>query len=363
MGLDLVDMIWEEGDGINFERFVPYEVVSNRKVTATSFILTVQPKFFPKSPLPYFLPDGSWWDFVWSVQVKQPELQIQREYTPLPPFDEGLDQRAFFLRFFIRRVDGGEVSRYLSKLQPGDEVELRMAKPQYDFSYRGTNVPDRVSIIASGTGIATALQIAHILLKDKRRVHPDTSVRMFWLHRDVREFYADNNIYESCNLIAYDGQKFELPPKLPLTTIGVAVRRLMQRDGERFWAQFYDFPDEKFAQMVIDMDKVDELKRSGVAPASYPAVLPRRLAASCKAVTNGQYPLQESHLELPEEIHNPYFVIGPEPFVERFAGRLVKKPGQEPRREGGLLGYLIPKKVQEHQGKEPGPAEFVVGMV
>ena len=361
-----IDLIRGHGDAINFDRFVPYEVVSNRHVTATSFILTIMPKNVPKTPLPYLDADGNWWDFVWSVQVKQPELQIQREYTPLPPLDndDGTTQ-AGLLRFYIRRVDTGEVSRYLGRLQPGDTVELRLAKPQYDFSYRHPSVPDRVSILASGTGIATALQIAHILLRDRQRLHHDTSVRLLWLQRDAAERYADTRMSEPDGPVRYDDRRLETEPDRPLTTIGVAIRQLFARDnGQHLSAYFSDCAEDEFARRLFDLAKVEQLKRRGASPPSYPAVLPRPMAASCGAAKGSSSPMDAREVaKLPHGIHAPYFVIGPEPFVERFAGRLVKPPGKEPRREGGILGYLVPKELQEKQGKDPGPAQFVVGMV
>ncbi|KAK4152950.1 hypothetical protein C8A00DRAFT_44082 [Chaetomidium leptoderma] len=94
----------------------------------------------------------AWEHGLWSVEVKQPELQVARDYTPLPPppppppgllrrppsppgdggKDEGEGEEGGKrgwddgkLRFYVRKMEGGEVSSYLSRLKVGDTLELR----------------------------------------------------------------------------------------------------------------------------------------------------------------------------------------------------------------------------------------------
>ena len=129
----------------------------------------------------------------WSVEVKQPMLQVARDYTPLPRSlteqdreEEGERERMEKkwslsslrgerdvppeLKFLIRKMDGGEVSTYLSGLGGGDKVELR--GPHYGFDVnRRLGDAGRVVFLAGGTGIAPALQVVKALLDgDKRRI-------------------------------------------------------------------------------------------------------------------------------------------------------------------------------------------------
>ena len=91
-----------------------------------------------------------------SVQIKQPQLQIARSYTCLPP-EEGQDPTE--LRFLIRRECNGEVSGFLHRLPLGIEIELR--GPMVDYV-----VPEdvtSVAFLAGGTGIAPALRVSNLI--------------------------------------------------------------------------------------------------------------------------------------------------------------------------------------------------------
>ena len=94
---------------------------------------------------------------------KQPQLQIGRDYTPLPEAQldghgEGDDDGC--LRFLIRRDAFGEVSRYLHALELGAPIELRGPRILCPIP---SSVRD-ILFVAGGTGIAPALQACHTLL-------------------------------------------------------------------------------------------------------------------------------------------------------------------------------------------------------
>ena len=97
------------------------------------------------------------------MQFKQPQLQIARSYTLLPPVP-GTEEDE--LHFLIRRERNGEVSGYLHRLPLDAEVDLRGLSAEYELP---ENV-DRVVFLAGGTGIAPALQVAS-LLAGKADVH------------------------------------------------------------------------------------------------------------------------------------------------------------------------------------------------
>lgn len=153
---------------LNPLRFTKYRLVSKEPASSTSSIFTVKPAE----------PDGNgsriyeeaWRAGVWSVMFKQPQLQIGRHYTPLPPASAEQDEDC--LRFLIRRDPHGEVSRYLHGLDLGAIVELR--GPQLE--YKIPNTTQEVLFIAGGTGIAPSLQASHTLLHrtdgtNKPRIH------------------------------------------------------------------------------------------------------------------------------------------------------------------------------------------------
>jgi ferredoxin-NADP reductase len=144
-------------------------LASKERVSSTSSIFTLQPA---RSNENHAIYESAWRTGIWSVTFKQPQLQIGRDYTPLPPFINTLgslqisaedqstrdgDER---LRFLIRREPHGEVSRYLHGLEIGTEIEIRGPNMEYEIS---DEVKDIV-FIAGGTGIAPALQAAYTLL-------------------------------------------------------------------------------------------------------------------------------------------------------------------------------------------------------
>lgn len=106
---------------------------------------------------------------------KQPQLQIGRDYTPLPPSPS---QDGDSLRFFIRRDPFGEVSRYLHGLKLGTAVEIRGPQLEYEIP-RST---EEVLFIAGGTGIAPALQASHTLLRHAESV-AKPRIHILWANR------------------------------------------------------------------------------------------------------------------------------------------------------------------------------------
>lgn len=57
---------------------------------------------------------------IWSVFIKDDDIQVERPYTPLESIDEDGN-----MTFWIKRYPKGEVGRWLHSKQAGDAVELR----------------------------------------------------------------------------------------------------------------------------------------------------------------------------------------------------------------------------------------------
>ena len=121
---------------------------------------------------------------MWSLQVKQPQLQIARSYTPLPPKEMAAKSEPGDVEFLIRKDPQGEVSSYLHKLPLGARIDLRGPQLEYTIPQ---NV-DEILFLAGGTGIAPALQVVHTLLKARSlsttrlpRIH------ILWANRQQEE--------------------------------------------------------------------------------------------------------------------------------------------------------------------------------
>ena len=142
---------------LNPEGFVPFTLVAKEAVSSTSSVFTLSPRWATTNAQIY---EQAWKDGIWSVQVKQPQLQIARSYTPLSPILNPEQSTDTDLRFLIRRDPQGEVSGYLHKLPVGAEIELRGPHLEYAIP----NDVNEVVFLAGGTGIAPALQVVHHLI-------------------------------------------------------------------------------------------------------------------------------------------------------------------------------------------------------
>ncbi|KAI0190118.1 hypothetical protein F4808DRAFT_444943 [Astrocystis sublimbata] len=192
--------VFVDDDVINTTTFSAFTITQREEVSPTAFIITLRPSsWVDHEELDSAQAEGepigflstrvqqAWRHGLWSVEIKQPQLQIARHYTPLPPltkppeplgesYDEQEEQSN--LRLLIRKMEGGEMSNYLSRQRVGDVVWLRGPHLGFDIprrlgdrSYDNTrseahNASDErgVVFLAGGTGIAPALQIAHKLL-------------------------------------------------------------------------------------------------------------------------------------------------------------------------------------------------------
>jgi hypothetical protein len=157
---------------LNPHDFTSYTLVDKQPVSSTSAIFTLRNSNGVSDTESV---KEVWKRSVWSVQIKQPQLQIARAYTPLPPTTEG-DEEPEDMRLLIRQEQGGEVSTYLHRLPEQSTVELRGPNTEL-------NLPrDIIEVIflAGGTGIAPAMQVAqalgrrtgsqmHILWANRRR--------------------------------------------------------------------------------------------------------------------------------------------------------------------------------------------------
>lgn len=167
-----------EASSLNPHTFTPFTLVSKQPVSSTSTIFTLRSR--EGSSDPQLLKDV-WKRSVWSVQVKQPQLQIARAYTPLPPPAGSSDaehEKAQELRLLIRKEEGGEVSTYVHTLPEQSTVELRGPNVECELPH---DVKE-VLFLAGGTGIAPAMQVAHAL-----NSKPGARMHILWANRKREE--------------------------------------------------------------------------------------------------------------------------------------------------------------------------------
>jgi ferredoxin-NADP reductase len=139
--------------------FTPYTLIDKQPVSSTSAIFTLRNSNGVSDTESV---KEVWKRSVWSVQIKQPQLQIARAYTPLPPTTDGKrkgDEQPEDLRLLIRQEQGGEVSTYLHRLPEQSTIELRGPNTELELPR------DIIEVIflAGGTGIAPAMQVAQAL--------------------------------------------------------------------------------------------------------------------------------------------------------------------------------------------------------
>lgn len=167
------------------QNFTPFILEARKKVSSTSSILNL-----------LSLPRGqntdnvaeAWKTGVWSVQVMQPELQIARSYTPLPPTDDAEPEQ---LRLFVRKEPQGEVSSFLHRIARGTLVHLRGPRIEYKIP-EGV---EEVLFLAGGTGIAPALQVAHILYSHRQSSSSGQTpkLRILWANRRREDSHTGQN--------------------------------------------------------------------------------------------------------------------------------------------------------------------------
>lgn len=157
------------------DAFTSYKLVKKEPVSTTASIFVLEPQEDSRDLNKY---KEAWQKGIWNVHFKQPQLQIVRAYTPLPPHDMQQDDKVGRLRFLIRNDIYGEVSSYLHRLPIGSQIELRGPNFEYEISPS----VKQVVFFAGGTGITPALQVAHALFNSKEH-GKDKKLHILWANR------------------------------------------------------------------------------------------------------------------------------------------------------------------------------------
>lgn len=286
--------------------FVKYRIAGREEVSSTCAIFTLRPVAGGKGVDLRAAEGGE--RAIRSVLFKQPQLQIARAYTLLPP-EPG--QAADELRFLIRKERGGEVSGYLHRLEAGAEVEVRGPNAEYVLPER----VGKVVFLAGGTGIAPALQAA-------KAVAGEADVHVLWANRRREDCEGGKSDTVSAGaswseMFAGWWSPFSTPGKEGKATDaamvarpkGEIVRRLeaLKREGAGRVAVDYFVDDEDAFIRPID---ATTLVRASFSPEAKP------------------------------EGKNIMFVSGPDGFIKLWAGPKDWQNGKEVQ---GPLGGVLSK--------------------
>lgn len=95
--------------------FIHATVVSSQETSSNTKLLTLG---IPPELVPAQEEDSL--SSIWSIFIKDDEIQVERPYTPL----EGIDSLGR-MNFWIKRYPSGEVGRWLHSKNVGDTVEIR----------------------------------------------------------------------------------------------------------------------------------------------------------------------------------------------------------------------------------------------
>ncbi|CUA70086.1 hypothetical protein RSOLAG22IIIB_00432 [Rhizoctonia solani] len=125
-------------------KFTPLKIVSTKPASENSKIITL-------AVPPHLMPDQSALAPVFSIYIKDSDIQVQRPYTPL----KGIDEHGN-MDFWIKRYADGEVSRWLHSKDEGDELEVRGPIRTFDFK---DGDYDEIIMISGGTGVTPFVQL------------------------------------------------------------------------------------------------------------------------------------------------------------------------------------------------------------
>lgn len=101
--------------------FIPVTVSENSQVGPDLAVLTLS------VPPNSHAPDESF-DPIWSIFIKDDDIQVERPYTPL----FGIDEKGA-IKLWVKRYPRGEVGRWLHSKQAGDTIEIRGPLKTFPF--------------------------------------------------------------------------------------------------------------------------------------------------------------------------------------------------------------------------------------
>ena len=104
--------------------FIPVTVSENTRAGPDLAVLTLS--IPPDSHAPS--ENASSFDPIWSIFIKDDDIQVERPYTPL----FGIDENGV-IKLWVKRYPRGEVGRWLHSKKTGDTIEIRGPLKTFPF--------------------------------------------------------------------------------------------------------------------------------------------------------------------------------------------------------------------------------------
>ncbi|KAL9573887.1 hypothetical protein ACKAV7_002431 [Fusarium commune] len=322
---------------LNEITFVPYGITAREGISPTSFVITAVPRT-PNPSLPYLNPSDNHWRYpLWSVEFKQPEVQISRHYTPLPPLSTE-DPTDGSLRFYIRTVGDGEMSNYLGRRQVGEDVFLRGPHVGFELAER-LGEHSRLVFLAGGTGVVPGIQAAKAVLEANEK----SSVDLLWAVRKREEVQKSAPPRQSS--WKFWQERKPTPLGTEVESPSPVTKRLQDLK--------MTYGDRLRIQVVVDEEGTRFQDRDiSNAIAASPGTVPS-FNAGCRFhdqamhVHASEFALAEGpgcvckHSEGTTPGKNLFIVSGPDGFIEYYAGPKIWLGGQQTQGPiSGIAGNL-----------------------
>ncbi len=175
---------------ITTEGFTPYTITFKHFITPDLFLIELTPTL--RSWKTKYVNKRSYWDGsqLWSVEIKQPDIMITRNYTPLPLYvlqtyknqikeqdiiksenENENDKKQYVIKmlgdskdegkmmFLIKKYKDGEVSTWLSKRKVGDRIEIRGPHIEFKFPQNQySNLPPRPTMIDTPSSLRSDIK-------------------------------------------------------------------------------------------------------------------------------------------------------------------------------------------------------------
>ncbi|KAG9252331.1 uncharacterized protein F5Z01DRAFT_242842 [Emericellopsis atlantica] len=335
---------------LNETTFVPYTITSRASLSPASFILTLVPQTPNPEPM-YLLPGTNRWRHpLWSVEFKQPEVQISRHYTPLPPQskdgDDMLDgaesERNGALRFYIRAHSDGEMSHYLRRLRPHDTVQLRGPHIGFDLVKR-LGACKNIVFLAGGTGLVPGMQAARVALDG----YEDTNVSLLWAVRSRKDIQSTPPSEVSNGWWGSSGPT-EIQAAEGLSPIARQLADMKAQYGKRLSVQVVvdeegsSFQPVHLQKALLDIGKDDKLVSN---PGSGCALHDQKLSEQASEFEGDAGPnCACSPVEGTLPGKNLFIISGPGGFVKHYAGDKVWQGGRQTQGPVGGVAAQLQKK-------------------
>ncbi|KAF8204907.1 hypothetical protein BJ912DRAFT_939688 [Pholiota molesta] len=167
---------------------------------------------------------------IWSIYIKDDDIQVERAYTPL----NGVDSNGDML-FWIKKYPKGEVGRWLHSKSAGESIEVRGPLSTWPWK---DDTWDEVVMISGGTGITPFVQLFNNVISKS----PSTSFTRFTLLHSSRN-----------------------PAELPPPTILEPMIAFASRNPDKFKLHiFVDELDSSEAPVPIEKINVGRITESSL---------------------------------------------------------------------------------------------------